>query len=142
MSVKINGAIFRNVPGESEGIDTPSLLINGQPISGGSGTQLYKHTVAVAVNYDNSNYNTTCIFITASNTSFTGKNIEVLANGYISGVIDMEPIYDLGVEHAYRIIIGIQGGSETTMSIMDELGESLSPAIYFQSFGTDTVEAI
>ena len=44
MSVKINGAVYRNIPGEAEGIDTPSLTINGAPLSGG--TQLYKHSLA------------------------------------------------------------------------------------------------
>jgi hypothetical protein len=46
MAVTINGKIFRNVKSGSEGIDTPSLTINGEPISGG-GTQLYKHRVTI-----------------------------------------------------------------------------------------------
>ena len=49
MSVKINGAVYRNIPGEAEGIDTPSLKINGAPLSGG--TKLYKHSLFIGGNY-------------------------------------------------------------------------------------------
>ena len=47
MAVIINGKILRNVPGKSEGIDTPVLKINGQELEPGS--TLYRHHFDVII---------------------------------------------------------------------------------------------
>lgn len=107
--------------------------------SSGGGTQLYKHVVKVLVWYEGDTHNTTCTFITASDTSFTGKSYEVLSDGtYISGVIDLAPIWGMEEEGPInQIIASIGSGSEEIMAVFDQDGNPMQ--IAFQQFGEDTV---
>lgn len=84
MSTIINGKIFRNVEGGDEGIDTPSLKINGQPLSGG--TQLYQHKLHFSNDYD-------VKLITLNSTKITNAT---LSNGNGTRDSAIAIIYDSG----------------------------------------------
>jgi len=109
----------------------------------GKSTQLYRHSVKILVMYDGNMYNTTCTFITLSDTSFTRKSYEVLNDGtYLSGVIDLAPLWGMEEEAGSinQIIAGIGSGSEEVLVAFDQDGNPMP--IYFQEFGEDTVTAI
>lgn len=122
----------------NKAIDDGEIVI---PTPAGGGTQLYKHVVNLTVMYEDNMHNTTCTFITASNTSFTGKSYEVLSDGtYLSGVIDLAPIWGMEEGPMNQIIASIGGGSEEIMVAFDQDGNPM--LIDFQEFGEDTVTAI
>ena len=123
----------------NKAIDDGEIVI---PTPTGGGTQLYKHNVSITVMYESDMYNTTCTFITASDTSFTGKSYEVLNDGtYLSGVIDLAPIWGMEEEGPInQIITSIGSGSEEIMVALDQDGNPM--LIGFQQFGEDTVTAI
>lgn len=123
----------------NKAIDDGEIII---PTPTSSGTQLYKHNVSITVMYESDMYNTTCTFITASDTSFTGKSYEVLNDGtYLSGVIDLAPIWGMEEEGPInQIITSIGSGSEEIMVALDQDGNPM--LIGFQQFGEDTVTSI
>lgn len=124
----------------NKAIDDGEIVI---PTPAGGGTQLYKHIVNLTVMYEGNIHNTTCTFITASNTSFTGKSYEVLNDGtYLSGVIDLAPIWGMEEEGPLnQIIASISSGTNEKMLVaFDQDGNQM--LIEYQSFGEDTVTAI
>ena len=124
----------------NKAIDEGEIVIP-TPTSGG--TQLYKHAVNLTVMYEGDMYNTTCTFITASDVSFTRKSFEVLNNGtYISGVIDLAPLWGMEEEGPLnQIIASLGSGTNDRMLVaFDQDGNPM--LIEYQSFGEDTVTAI
>ena len=108
MAVTINGKIFRNTGG-SEGIDAPSITINGSPISGG--TQLYKHIL----HDPNSDYN--FILVTTYNSpidfevydTYVKLNQFLLTLNVISFLNELQPIvYDYSTATFYSL--GVDDG--------------------------------
>ena len=131
MSVKINGAILRNIPSEQEGIDTPSLLINGQPISGG-GTQLYKHVTSIEDNYETT---WDLVFITTSQTSLENTEVYSLSGQYITGFIKNSSQY-------YGILSIAGNGEEPILYYIDNSVNLESITAYGIYLGTDTVTTL
>lgn len=123
----------------NKAIDDGEIII---PTPASGGTQLYKHNVSITVMYESDMYNTTCTFITASDTSFTGKSYEVLNDGtYLSGVIDLAPIWGMEEGPMNQIIASIGSGTNEKMLVaFDQDGNQM--LIEYQSFGEDTVTAI
>ena len=137
MGVKINGAIFRNVSEESEGIDTPSLLVNGQPLSGG--TQLYQHIIQLEVIQAGSPDTATLRLINTSPASLAGKRWGELIpyiSATIYGIWDETPVVSIiNEQDETRIICYDQWGNQQELTPNWE-GE------YGGGAGPDTVTAL
>ena len=137
MGVKINGAIFRNVSEESEGIDTPSLLVNGQPLSGG--TQLYQHIIQLEVTSEGEPHTATLRLINTSSTSLADKRWGQLIP-YISATI-------YGIWDETPVVSIINEQDETRIICYDQWGnqQELKPnwdGEYGGFTGPDTVTAL
>lgn len=123
MAIIINGKIARNVPNGAEGIDVPSIKVNGSALE--AGTKLYKHTILSGTKK--------IIYINTKSSAYTG--LQAICDDFVNTVA---AIYQPDVR--ISLILGCKMASgELNVYWMDETAASKA---YISTFTSDTVTAL